>query len=145
MKKVLPLVIAALLIPSVAFAKGPSPNSQTVHGKAKLMYVLKGLIYAYTPFDSTTNTPGSITIDVKHSNRHGKLLVNTTITLTVGANTKVLLTNGVSAIAATQPGDNGMVKVRAARLAFKSATQADVQNALLNQPAHQIIDWGPAS
>ena len=38
-----------------------------------------------------------------------------------------------------------MVKIRASRLAFKSATVADVQNALMNQPAHQVIDWGPSS
>ncbi len=145
MKKVLPFVLAALMIPSVALAKGPNPNSHTNRGKAKVMYVLKGMIYAYTAYDSTTSTPGSITIDVNHSNRHGKLLVGQTITLTVGANTKVLLKNGVTAIAAAQPGDRGMVKIRAPRLAFKSATLADVQNALLNQAPHMVTDWGPAS
>ena len=146
-KKLLPLAIAALMIPSVALAKGPNPNAgtHTNHGKAKVMYKLKGMIYAYTAYDSSTNTPGSITIDVNHSNRHGKLLVGQTITITIGANTKVLLTNGVASIAASQPGDRGMVKVRASRLAFKSATLTDVQNALQNQPAHQVIDWGPAS
>jgi len=146
-KKLLPLAIAALMIPSVALAKGPNPNAgtHTNHGKAKVMYKLKGMIYAYTAYDSSTNTPGSITIDVNHSNRHGKLLVGQTITITIGANTKVLLTNGVTSIAAAQPGDNGMVKVRASRLAFKSATLTDLQNALQNQPAHQVIDWGPAS
>jgi hypothetical protein len=146
-KKLLPLAIAALMIPSVALAKGPNPNAgtHTNHGKAKVMYKLKGMIYAYTAYDSSTNTPGSITIDVNHSNRHGKLLVGQTITITIGANTKVLLTNGVASIAAAQPGDNGMVKVRASRLAFKSATLTDLQNALQNQPAHQVIDWGPAS
>ena len=146
-KKLLPLAIAALMIPSVALAKGPNPNAgtHTNHGKAKVMYKLKGMIYAYTAYDSSTNTPGSITIDVNHSNRHGKLLVGQTITITIGANTKVLLTNGVASIAAAQPGDSGMVKVRASRLAFKSATLTDLQNALQNQPAHQVIDWGPAS
>ena len=146
-KKLLPFAIAALMIPSVALAKGPNPNAgtHTNHGKAKVMYKLKGMIYAYTAYDSSTNTPGSITIDVNHSNRHGKLLVGQTITITIGANTKVLLTNGVTSIAAAQPGDRGMVKVRASRLAFKSATLTDLQNALQNQPAHQVIDWGPAS
>jgi len=147
MKKLLPFVIAALMIPSVALAKGkpPTAGTHTNHGKAKVMYVLKGVIYGYTAFDSTTNTPGSITIVVNHSNRHGKLLVGQTITISTGANTKVLLQNGVTSIAATAPGDVGMVKVRASRLAFKSATLADVQNALLNQPAFQIIDSGPSS
>jgi hypothetical protein len=146
-KKVLPFAIAALMIPSVALAKGPNPNkgTHTNHGKAKVMYVLKGMIYAYTAYDSATSTPGSITIDVNHSNRHGKLLVDTTLTLTVGADTNVLLKNGVTSVAASQPGDVGMVKIRTSRLAFKSATAADVQNALLNQPAFQVVDRGPAS
>ena len=146
MKKVLPFVLAALIVPGVALAK-PNPNkgTKTNHGKAKVMYVLRGMIYAYTPFDSTTSTPGSITIDVKHSNRHGRLLVGQTITISTGANTKIRLLNGVTSIAAAQPGDVGKVKVRASRLAHKSATLADVQNALLNQPAHMVTDWGPAS
>ncbi len=147
MKKLVPFVIAALMIPGVALAKGkpPTAGTHTNHGKAKVMYVLKGMIYGYTAFDSTTSTPGSITIVVNHSNRHGKLLVGQTISISTGANTKVLLQNGVTSIAATAPGDVGMVKVRASRLAFKSATLADVQNALLNQPAFQIIDSGPSS
>jgi hypothetical protein len=147
MKKVLPFAIAALMIPSVALAKGPNPNSgtHTNHGKAKVMYVLRGMIYAYTAYDSATSTPGSITIDVKHSNRHGKLLVDQTMTISLGANSKVMLKNGVTSIAASQPGDRGMVKIRASRLAFKSATLADVQNALLDQPAFQVSDFGPDS
>jgi hypothetical protein len=103
------------------------------------------MVYAYTAFDSTTSTPGSITIDVSHSNRHGKLLVGQTITLSTDAKTTLLLKDGVTSVAASQPGDVGTVKIRASRLAFKSATLADVQNALLNQPAFQIIDKGPAS
>ena len=89
MKKVLPFVLAALMIPSVALAKGPNPNagSHTNHGKARVMYVLKGMIYAYTAYDSSTSTPGSVTIDVNHSNRHGRLLVGQTITISLGANT----------------------------------------------------------
>jgi hypothetical protein len=148
MKKFLPFVIAALIIPGVALAKGkpPTAGTHTNQSKAKVMYVLKGLIYNYTAFDSSTNTPGSLTIAVSHSNRHGKLLVGQPpLTVTIGPNTKVLLTNGVASIAAAAPGDNGMVKIRASRLAFKSATVADVQNALTNQPAHQVIDWGPSS
>ena len=147
MKKVLPFVLAALMIPSVALAKGPKPNADahTNHGKARVMYVLKGMIYAYTAYDSTTSTPGSITIDVNHSNRHGKLLVGQTITISLGANTKINLENGVTSIAASQPGDLGMVKVRGPKLAFKSAALTDLQTALQNQPAHMVTDWGPAS
>jgi hypothetical protein len=145
LKKVLPFAIAALMIPGVALAKGPKPGAHANHGKAKVMYVLKGMIYAYTAYDSTTSTPGSITIDVSHSNRHGKLLVGQTITISTGANTKVLLENGVASIAAAKPGDAGMVKVRASRLAFKGATLLDVQNTLLNHSGFQVIDWGPPS
>jgi hypothetical protein len=148
MKRLLPFVIAALMIPGVALAKGKPPTAgpHANQGKAKVMYVLKGQIYNYTAFDSTTSTPGSLTIAVSHSNRHGKLLVGQPpLTITIGPNTKVLLTNGVASIAAAAPGDNGMVKIRASRLAFKSATVADVQNALMNQAAHQVIDWGPSS
>jgi hypothetical protein len=147
MKKVLPFALAALMIPSVALAKGPKPkaDTHTNHGKARVMYVLKGMIYAYTAYDSSTNTPGSITIDVNHSNCHGRLLVGQTITVSLGAKTKVNLENGVTAVAASQPGDVGKVKVRASRLARKSATLTDVQNALQDQPAHMITDWGPAS
>jgi hypothetical protein len=147
MKKLLPFVIAALMIPSVALAKGkPSTaGTHTNHGKAKVMYVLKGMVYAYTAYDSTTSTPGSITIDVNHSNRHGKLLVGQTITISTGAKTTLLLKNGVTSVAAAQPGDVGSVRMRASRLAFKSATLADLQNALTDQPAFKIIDKGPAS
>ena len=147
MKKVLPFVLAALMIPSVALAKGPNPKAGTHpnHGKAKVMYVLKGMIYAYTPYDSSTSTPGSVTIDVNHSNRHGRLLVGQTITISLGANTKINLENGVTSIAASQPGDLGMVKVRGPKLAFKSAALTDLQTALQNQPAHMVTDWGPAS
>jgi hypothetical protein len=147
MKKLLPFVILALVIPGVALAKGkpPAAGPHTNKGKAKVMYVLKGMVYAYSAFDSTTSTPGSVTIDVNHSNRHGKLLVGQTITISTGAKTTLLLKNGVTAVAAAQPGDVGTVKIRASRLAFKSATQADVENALMNQPAFKVVDKGPES
>jgi hypothetical protein len=148
MKKLLPFVIAALMIPGVAFAKGkpPTAGTHTNRGRANVMYVLKGMVYAYTA--ATANTPGSITIDVKSSNRHGKLLDGQTgVPITLGSNTKIELRNGVtgSTIAAGQPGDLGMVKVRAPRLAFKSATLTDVETALQNHAAHMFTDWGPAS
>jgi hypothetical protein len=148
MKKLLPLMIAALMIPSVALAKGsPNAGTHTNHGKANVMYVLHGTIYAYVAYNATTQTNGSITIDVKSSNRHGKLLDGQTgVQLTVGPNTKIELENGVTAIAATaQQGDLGMVKVRAPRLAFKDASLAAVQTALQNHAAHMVTDWGPAS
>jgi hypothetical protein len=149
MKKLLPFVIAALMIPGVALAKGkpPTAGTHTNHGKANVMYVLRGMIYAFTPYNSATQTNGSITIDVKSSNRHGKLLDGQIgVPITIGPNTKIELRNGVTlaTVAAGQPGDVGVVKVRAPRLAFKSATLADVEAALLNHAAHMVTDWGPA-
>src|SRR5215469_10006376 len=65
MKRFLPVVIAALMIPSVALAKPPaSKGTHSNKGKAKVQYVLKGTLSAYSGFDSSTNTPGSITIVV---------------------------------------------------------------------------------
>ena len=148
MKKLLPFAIGALMIPGVALAKGKPPTAGTHanRGKANVMYVLKGTIYAYTPYDSTTQTNGSITIDVKSSNRHGKLLNGETgVLITVGPNTKIELRDGVTAIAAAQPGDLGMVKVRAPRLAFKSASLSDAETALQNHAAHMVTDRGPSS
>jgi hypothetical protein len=110
------------------------------------MYVLRGTVYTYAAYDSTTQTNGSITIDVKSSNRHGKLLNGQTgVMITVGPKTKIELENGVTSIAAASPGDLGTVKVRAPRLAFKSATLTDVETALQNHAAHMVTDWGPAS
>ncbi|HEX6951508.1 MAG TPA: hypothetical protein VF124_01845 [Gaiellaceae bacterium] len=148
MRKLLPLAIVALMIPSVALAKGkpPTAGTHTNHGKANVMYVLRGMTYAYTPYDSTTQTNGSITIDVKSSNRHGKLLNGQTgVLITVGPKTKIELENGVTSIATASPGDLGTVKVRAPRLAFKTATLTDVETALQNHAAHMVTDRGPAS
>jgi len=147
-RKLLPLAVVALMIPSVALAKGkpPTAGTHTNHGKANVMYVLRGMVYAYIPYDATTQTNGSITIDVKSSNRHGKLLNGQTgVLITVGPKTKIELENGVTSIAAASPGDLGAVKVRAPRLAFKSATLTDVETALQNHAAHMVTDWGPAS
>jgi hypothetical protein len=148
MKKVLPFAIAALMIPGVALAKGPNPNSGTHsnHGKAKVMYVLKGLLSNYVAYTPAANgnpaVDGQITIQVQHSNRHGKLLVGPTpITIDIGQNTKINLENSLTQIAPS--GDYGMVKVRALKLAFKTATLTDLQTALASQPAHMVTDWGP--
>ncbi len=151
MKKVVPFVIAALMIPGVALAKGkpPAAGTHTNQGKAKVMYVLKGLLSNYVAFTPAAGgnpaVDGQITIQVQHSNRHGKLLVNPTapisITIDIGQNTKIRLADGVTQIAPS--GDYGMVKVRALKLAFKTATLTDLQAALANQPAHMVTDWGP--
>jgi hypothetical protein len=146
-KMMLAFVIAALLIPGAALAKGPNPNHPN-KGKAKVMYVLKGLLSGYTPYTAAANgnpaVDGSIMIQVQHSNRHGKLLVNSanpiTVTIDIGQNTKINLANGLTQIT---DGDYGMVKVRAAKLAFETATTNDLTTALTGQPAHMVTDWGP--
>jgi hypothetical protein len=72
MKKALVLLVVAMAIPtSVAFAKGPG-----THGKshATVMYVLKGTLSSYTA--ATSSAPGSISILVKHSNFHNRLVTN---------------------------------------------------------------------
>jgi hypothetical protein len=142
-KKLLPFVLAALMIPGAALAKGPSPKAGTHpnQGKAKVMYVLKGTV------SDGTGLPASFMLNVTHSNRHGKALIGNALgdlTVVVGPNTKLRFNNGATAIA---QGDRVMVKIRAQRFSFKDSTlSSDVWNALNNSTAFQIIDWGqPAS
>jgi hypothetical protein len=140
MKKVLPFLIAALMIPGVAFAKAPTKGTHTNKGKAKVQYVLKGTLSAYTAASSTTN--GSITIMVTSSNRHGRALKGQTLTFPlVTANTKVVLPSGATTIT---NGDLGIVKVRAAKQP-KDTSAADLMTLLTGMPVRQIIDQGPAS
>jgi hypothetical protein len=143
MKKVLPFAIAALMIPSVAFAKAPSPKSHTNHGKAKVQYILKGQLSGFTAFDSSTSTNGSITITVMHSNRHGRVLKGQSLTFTgmVTSSTKVVLGDGVTVIT---DGDNGIVKVRAPKQP-KDVSASDLATLLTGMPVRQIIDQGSSS
>lgn len=141
MKKLLPLVIAALMIPSVAFAK--APNHKGGNGKAKVQYVLKGNLSVYTAFDSSTSTNGSITIDVTRANRHGRALKGQSLTFTgmVVSGTKVVLRDGVTVIT---DGDRGIVKVRAPKEP-KDMSGTDLAAILTAMPVRQIIDQGAAS
>lgn len=142
MKKLLPFVIAALVIPGVALAKG-KPPTKTNHGKAKVQYVLKGDLSAFSAFDSSSNTNGSVTILVDSSNRHGKALKGMSLTFTgmVASNTKVVLDNGVTVIT---DGDQGIVKVRAPKEA-RNMSGSDLAAILLALPVRQVIDQGTAS
>lgn len=145
MKKVVPFAIAALMIPSVALAKGPNPTKgpHQNHGKAKVLYVLKGTLSGYSPYDSSTSTNGSITIDVKHANRHGRALKDMSLTFTGGlaSNTKIVLRDGVTVIA---DGDRGLVKVRAPREP-RDTSGSDLAAILTALPVRQVVDQGPAS
>ena len=56
-----PFVIAALLVPGVALAKSnPDKGTHQNHGKAKVQYILKGQLSAFTAFDSSTSTNGML-------------------------------------------------------------------------------------
>lgn len=146
MKRVLPFVIAALLVPGVALAKSsPTKGTHTNHGKAKVQFILRGQLSAYVAFDSSTSTNGSITINVMHSNRHGRVLNGTGTPLTftgmVTSSTKVVLADGVTVMA---DNDNGVVKVRAPKQP-KGMSAADLAAVLTGMPVRQIIDKGPSS
>jgi len=138
MKKALIFIVAALMIPSVAFAAKSAPNDKGGKGAPKVMYVLKGTLSNYSAYDSVTPANGSITIVVSHANYHGKSLKGQTLTFPVDANTKISLENGVTAIT---NGDMGIVKVRAA----KNITAADLAATLQAIPARQAVDQGPSS
>jgi hypothetical protein len=48
----------------------------------------------------------------------------------------------VRQVEVAQPGDQGIIKIRPPRMAFKGATTALMQDALANQPARTVVDWG---
>src|SRR3569623_3593440 len=103
MRKVLVVLIAAVLVPAAAVAKGKpaNPGSQS-KAAPKVMYVLKGTLTAYTAANGATN--GSVTITVKSSNHHGASLKGQILTFAVSSSTKVVGTFAVN--------DKGMVKLR---------------------------------
>jgi len=141
MKRVIPFLLVALLIPGAALAKG-KPPTKTNHGKAKVQYILKGDLSAFTAF-SSPSTNGSVTILVDSSNRHGRALKGWSLTFTgmVTSNTKVVLDNGVTVIT---DGDQGIVKVRAPKEP-KGMSGSDLAAILTALPVRQVIDQGTAS
>lgn len=143
MKKVLPFAVAALLIPSVAFARGkpPTAGTHTNHGKAKVQYILHGTLSSFSAFDSGTN--GSITIDVLHANRHGRVLDGSSLTFDgmVTDGTRVVLADGVTMVA---DNDHGIVKVRAPKEP-KDVSATDLATILTGMPVRQVIDRGASS
>ena len=143
MKRFLPFVLAALMIPGVALAAGkPAPGTHTNKGKAKVQYILKGDLSAFAAF-SSPSTNGSVTILVDSSNRHGKALRGMSLTFTgmVTSKTKVVLGNGVTVIT---DGDQGIVKVRAPKEP-RDTSGSDLAAILTALPVRQVIDQGTAS
>jgi hypothetical protein len=145
MKKVLPFMIVALLVPGAALAKGPNPpkGPQGNKGKAKVLYVLKGKLSGYSPYDSSSSQNGSISIVVSRANRHGRALKGMPLTFQgeITANTKISLSDGVTVIADT---DNGLVKVRAPKEP-KSMSGSDLAAILTTSAVRQVVDQGPSS
>lgn len=83
----------------------------------------------------------SITITVKHANRHGKVLVSSTpLALALDGNTKVVLHHHVTAIGV---GDRVIVKLRYQMT--KGVDQSTLLADRASVPARQIIDQHAAS
>ena len=106
---------------------GVSSQANSHATAAKVMFVLRGTLTAYTAANGTTN--GSISITVKSSNVKSSSLKGSTLTFPVSSSTKIAGT--------FTAGDNGIVKVRAA----KSSSSATLQTLT----AFQVIDQGPSS
>jgi len=106
MKKAIVLVVVALAIPtSVAFAK-----ANPAHGKSnpKVMYVLKGTLSGYIAANGATD--GQISIDVNHSNYHGRALKGQTLTFSTTSRTRVGFPNGATTVT---DGARGVLKFKA--------------------------------
>jgi hypothetical protein len=106
---------------------GASTQANSHASAAKVLFVLRGTLTAYTAANGTTN--GSVSITVKGSNHESSLLKTTTLTFPVSSSTKIVGT--------FKAGDNGIVKVRAA----KNSTSATLQTLT----AFQVIDQGAPS
>lgn len=133
-KLLLPLLaVAALSLPAAAIAG--KPHNKPSHGKGQptVSYVLKGTLSAYSAASTSGN--GTITIDVTHSNHHGRALVGQSLTLGVTSQTKIVLNDGATTIT---DGDQGVVTVRAA----KNVAAADLVTTLQAANARQVVDQG---
>jgi hypothetical protein len=142
MKKLLTLVIFGLLIPGTALAQGNPNGPHGSHGKAKVLYVLKGTLSGYSAYDSATPMNGNITIDVSRANRHGRALKDMSLTFTgqVTSSTRISLADGVTVIADK---DLGLVKIRAPREP-RDMSGSDLAAILTALPVRQVVDQGPA-
>jgi hypothetical protein len=105
MKKAIVLLVVALAIPtSVAFAKASPTRGKS---NPRVMYVLKGALSSYEAATSTAD--GSISITVNHSNYHGRLLKDQTLTFSTTMSTRVTM-NGATTIS---DGAKGVLKFKA--------------------------------
>jgi hypothetical protein len=112
MKKALVFLVAALALPTSVALANPSHPSKGGKSAPKVQYILKGTLSAYQAYDSSTNTDGTITIDVKHSNYHGRALKNQSLTFTLTAKSKVTFRHK-SSLATDTATAKGVILVRA--------------------------------
>lgn len=98
-----------------------SSNAQSV----KVLFVLRGTLGAYTAANGSTN--GSIAITIKSSNHESTLLTKATqpVVFVVSSKTNVVGT--------VKSGDNGIVKIRAARNASVATLQTIAATQLIDQ------------
>jgi hypothetical protein len=122
MRKLLLIVVLALLVPTAALAARPSSSHPTV------LWVLRVTLSKFTAAGGSTK--GSISITVKSSNFDSKTLKGMTLTFATDSKTKVVL-HTHKPIA---DGDRGIVKVRAAKGSDATALQTHT--------AFQVIDKG---
>jgi hypothetical protein len=96
---------------------GTSSKASSKAQSARVMFVIRGTLGAYTPANGTTN--GSIAITVKSSNHESALLKNATpqpLAFMVSSATKIVGT--------IKSGDSGVVKIRAAKNASLATLQS---------------------
>ena len=113
-------------------ANGTSSTATTTaggSGSAKVQFVLRGTLSAYTAVNGASN--GMISLTVKRSNFDSKTLKGLTLTLVVTSTSKVALHDDL----AIANGDRGIVKFRAAK---NNSTWTGLT-------ALQVIDQGPQS
>src|ERR1700749_2647511 len=112
MKKAIVVLVVALALPtSVAFAKSPHGHGAKSGSAPKVQYVLKGTLSGYVP--ASTTATGQITITVKHSNYHGRLLNGKPLMLTLTTSSKITFRRGSHAHGQITDGTKGNVTLRA--------------------------------
>jgi hypothetical protein len=132
-KKLIVLAVVALAVPSVALADKGGGHGHQGKSAPNVLYILRGTLSGYAA--ASSGTDGSITIDVKASNRHGRALRGQTLQLPLSDHTRIVMRHGTTAIA---DGDRGIVKVRAP----KRVAAADLPATLQAAMARQVIDQG---
>ena len=133
-RKTLAILVLALAIPSAALAAKPQHPAKGSKAAPKVTFVLKGTLSNYMA--ATATTTGSITINVTHSNYHGRLLKGMSLTFATSTKTATTL-NGNTTIA---DGAKGIVKFRALKNMSNSALTAALTTSSTPMTATHVID-----